>query len=158
MFIHIPGLRVQFIEKISLLRIQWDVNWHQLHEFRGALRAVAQMVGEQRIRQFVIDMNGLPSLSLDDQLWLGTQWLPEVSSHGAELVALVLPTTNMYNQMVVEGLIRASRHFIDYDIQFFSDPVEGLDWLISDYPEQIEKMEGEWNARFGVLSRVAVKV
>ncbi|WP_088841659.1 hypothetical protein [Hymenobacter gelipurpurascens] len=108
------------------------------------MESVAQVIEQNGVRQTLVDMNGLPSLSLDDQFWVASTWLPRVAKGAVQRVALVLPTRNMYNQLVVEGLVRTGRHFMSYDIQFFSSTHEAADWLIGDHPPVLAALLSEW--------------
>lgn len=150
MFTYIPGFRVQFAEDISVLRIQWDISRHNLQGFREGMTAIAQLIKQKSIRLVLTDMNDLPSLGIEEQFWIGTSWLPQLSACRIQHVALVLPANNMYNQMVAEGLIRAGRHFINYDIQFFADAAEGLDWLLQNQVSLVELLDDEWKAEHSV--------
>ncbi|MFD2784733.1 hypothetical protein [Hymenobacter rubripertinctus] len=61
-------------------------------------------------------------------------------------LALVLPAGSHYNYMVVESLLRAGQHFIQYDVQFFNESAGALDWLLHhDAPVQAG-LEREWAA------------
>jgi glutathione S-transferase len=108
------------------------------------MESVAQVIEQKKIQQVIVDMNDLPSLGLDDQFWLATSWLPRMTQCVVQRVALVLPTQNMYNQLVVESLIRTGRHFMPYDIQFFSSTAEAAEWLLGDQPPMLAALHSEW--------------
>lgn len=144
MILTLPAIRAQFFASPSLLRFQWNTTQTTLHGFRKGMESIAQVIEQNNVRQTLVDMNGLPSLTLDDQFWVGSTWLPRVAKGAVERVALVLPTRNMYNQLVVEGLVRTGRHFMRYDIQFFSNTDEAADWLIGDQPPVLAALHSEW--------------
>jgi hypothetical protein len=144
MILTLPAIRAQYLADTSLLRFQWNTTQTGLQSFRKGMESVAQVIEQHGVRQTLVDMNGLPSLTLDDQFWVASTWLPRVAKGAVERVALVLPTRNMYNQLVVEGLVRTGRHFMPYDIQFFSNTVEAADWLIGDQPPALAALHSEW--------------
>ena len=138
-------IRAQFAPELGLLRFQWDADLTGRPRFQRSMSSVAQLVEQGEVTAVVLDLHGLPSLGLDEQLWLAANWLSRVSVRAIEQVALVIPTDNMYNQMVVESLIRAGRHFMHYEIQFFGNAAGALDWLVGEQdPTAQRALEQEW--------------
>lgn len=137
----------QYSPEVAFLRIQWRAGVHSMKHFRVSLNPVALLLEQGDVRDFIIDLHELPPISIDDQLWLATQWIPRVSVPAVQQVGLVLPARDVYNQLVVESLIRTGRHFMHYDIQFFSSPEPALDWLVGQYNPMLEAdLEAEWMA------------
>ncbi|UYZ63709.1 hypothetical protein [Hymenobacter weizhouensis] len=116
---------------------------------------IAQLLEQGAVELVLLDMNKLPSLGLEEQFWVATSWLPTVSVPVLQRVALVLPQTNMYNQMVVESVLRTGQPFIHYDIQFFTDAAGAMDWLVGQVPAQLAALETEWHHYNPVLMQPA---
>jgi len=146
MMLTLPAVRAQYLPELSFLRFQWNPQQRGLEGLREGLTTVVQLLEQGTVRTILLDMNELPSLGLEEQFWLATYWIPHVSVPSLQHVALVLPTKNMYNQMVAESLIRVGRPFIHYDIQFFTDVSSALDWLLSQQPGASAATEAEWQA------------
>ncbi|TGD79602.1 hypothetical protein [Hymenobacter wooponensis] len=144
MILTLPAIRAQFLASPSLLRFQWNTTYTNLQGLRQSLDSLATLIEQKNIRQALVDMNDLPSLGLDDQFWVTTSWLPRIAKGGMQRVALVLPTHNMYNQLVVESMVRAERQIMKYDIQFFSSTAEAADWLVGDQPPVLAALYSEW--------------
>ncbi|MBX0289111.1 hypothetical protein K3G63_01600 [Hymenobacter sp. HSC-4F20] len=137
----------QYSPEVAFLRIQWRAGTHSTTRFRASLNSVACLVEQGDVRDVIIDLHELPPVSIEDQLWLATQWIPRVSVPALGQVGLVLPATDVYNQLVVESLIRTGRHFMHYDIQFFSSLPAALDWLVGQYYPAVEaELQEEWAA------------
>jgi hypothetical protein len=132
MILRLLDIRAQYEPTLQLLRFQWHPTQPGLRHFRASMNRVAQLVEQGTVYTAILDLHQLPNLGLEEQFWLTTSWLPRVSVPAIQQIALVLPTSNMYNQMVVESLIRVSRHFIHYDIQFFANIESALDWSLGD--------------------------
>jgi hypothetical protein len=132
MILRLHDIRAQYEPTLHLLRFQWHPTHPGLLHFRSSMNRVAQLVEQGTVHTVVLDLHQLPNLDLEQQFWLTTNWLPRVSVPAIRQIALVLPDGNMYNQMVVESLIRVSRHFIHYDIQFFANVESALDWALGD--------------------------
>lgn len=156
MLLTLFDIRAQFAPELGLLRFQWDATPTGLFRFQRSMSSVAQLVEQGDISAVLLDLHGLPSLGLDEQLWLAANWLGRVSVRAIERVALVIPTDNMYNQMVVESLIRVGRHFMRYEIQFFSNAAGALDWLVGEQsPAAQLALEQEWHLRAEALPHLA---
>jgi hypothetical protein len=144
MILTLPAIRAQFLASSSLLRFQWNTTSTNLQGFRQSMDCVAQLIEQKNIRQALVDMNDLPSMGLEDQFWVTTSWLPRIAKGAIERVALVLPMHNMYNQLMVESMVRSERHILSYDIQFFSSTAEAADWLLGDQPPALADLHSEW--------------
>ncbi|QJX49033.1 hypothetical protein HMJ29_19825 [Hymenobacter taeanensis] len=155
MILTLPAIRAQFLASPSLLRFQWNTTCTNPQAFRQGMDSVAQLIEQKNIRQALVDMNDLPSMGLDDQAWVATTWLPRVAKGAVQRVALVLPMHNMYNQLVVESLVRTERAFMNYDIQFFSNTAEAADWLLGDEPPMLAALHSEWPYSNTVSSALA---
>ncbi|MBB4603144.1 hypothetical protein HNQ93_003773 [Hymenobacter luteus] len=137
----------QYSPEVAFLRIQWRAGTHSMARFQASLNSVAYLLEQGDVRDFIIDLHELPSISIEDQMWLTTQWIPRVSVPALQQVGLVLPARDVYNQLVVESLIRLGRHFMHYDIQFFPHLPPALDWLVGQYnPVTEAELEAEWAA------------
>lgn len=137
----------QYSPEVAFLRIQWRADTLSMVRFRASLNSVAYLLEQGDIRDLIIDLHELPSISIEDQMWLITQWIPRVSVPALQQVGLVLPARDVYNQLVVESLIRMGQHFMHYDIQFFPHLPPALDWLVGQYNPGVEaELEEEWAA------------
>ena len=92
-------------------------------------------------------MNTFPDISVYDQLWLGSHWMPGTKLP-LERVVLVNHRGRVHNQMAIDSLIGLARPFIAFDIQFFPHALSGLQWL-SDYSERLPALMAEWDALHG---------
>lgn len=146
MILRLHDIQAQYEPALHLLRFQWHPIQPSLHHFRASMNRVAQLVEQGIIHSALLDLHQLPNLDLEQQFWLTTSWLPRVSVPAIRQIALVLPTSNMYNQMVVESLIRVSRHFIHYDIQFFANIESALDWALGDaHAHALSSLQLAWH-------------
>jgi hypothetical protein len=119
---HDPALR--------LLYHRWQ-GQHNMHRFRPAVEYVQGLLRRYAIESWVIDLNGLPNLGLEDQVWLSDEVLPAVAPLlDLRQLALVL-SPNMYNQLAAESILHSGSRQLNFDVQFFSDSIAALDWLIN---------------------------
>ncbi|SNR60656.1 hypothetical protein [Hymenobacter mucosus] len=144
MILTLTNLRTQYDPDLSFVRLQWHSAQPGMAGFQQSLNLVACLVEQGTVHDALIDLHGLPNIGLEDQFWLATNWLPRVSVPAVQRAALVLPPSNSYNQLVVESLIRTGRHFMHYDIQFFTTSIDALDWLFHEKPCTQEHLDTEW--------------
>lgn len=144
MLLVLHDIQAQYAPNFSLLRFQWYRQNQGLGHFRSSMNAVAQLLEQDTVATVLLDLHGLPTLGLDEQFWLAAHWLGRASRPVIRRVALVLPASSHYNQMVVESLLRAGQHFIHYDIQFFNEPDGALDWLLHHNVAAQDALELEW--------------
>ncbi|QIL76743.1 MULTISPECIES: hypothetical protein [Hymenobacter] len=140
----IDCLRVQYDESLCLLRYQW-CGGSSLHSFAQAMNYLAELVQTHQIKRVLVDMNGLPELSMKEQIWVGVSWFPRVAAQSVQHVAVVVPPAATYNQMVVESLLGFSRQITRFDVQFFADPGSALDWLTNS-PIHMLALLAEWQS------------
>lgn len=149
MMLTFHDLQVQYVPAVSLVRFQFFRPPGEIARFRESMNAVAQLADQNSTAEGLIDLHGLPSMGLDEQFWLATHWLPRVSTPSVQHVAFIMPVGSLYNQMVIESLHRAAQHFIGYEVQFFSETVSALDWLLSfQNPAAQAAIEQEWADHF----------
>ena len=97
------------------------------------------------VRHLLLNMNTFPDISVYDQLWLGTHWMPVLVQLPLERVVLVNHHRRLHNQMAIDSLIAMARPFIRFDIQYFPQPASGMHWL-SDHSDRLPALLVEWDA------------
>ena len=136
----VDQLVVQHDPDLRFMRFQWlDATRKRV---RPALRHGRNLVRDYQPIHALVDLRGLPDLSIDDQLWMTGHWFPVVAAQALRQAALVLPTAT-HNQMAVESLLWVSRHLLRFEVQFFTDEVSALDWLL-DSAEVAVALQQEW--------------
>lgn len=147
MILNFYAIQAQYAPELSLLRFQYCQSTAELAVNRKSLNAVAQLIEQNTITEGLIDLRGRPRISPEQQLWVATNWLPRVSVPAIRHVAFIMSSTGLYNQMAIEAMHYAARHFIRYEVQFFSEPASALDWLLSfQDPTAQARLEQEWAA------------
>jgi hypothetical protein len=128
--LHFDSLVLFHDPTLRLLYHRWQ-GQHNMHRFRPAIGYIQTLLREHAIESWVIDLNGLPNMGLEDQIWLSDEVLPAVAPL-ADLrqLALVL-SPNMYNQLAAESILHHGQRHLNFDVQFFTDSVAALEWLIN---------------------------
>ena len=121
-----------------------------MRAFRPAAGQLLRLIGELRVRRAVFDFNTYPDISVYDQVWLGTHWMPGFVKLPVERVVLAINRRRVHNQLALDSLLAMSRPFIRFDIQFFPTVVPGLHWA-SDYSDRMPALLAEWDAVHGPL-------
>ena len=141
-----PELCLQHDAPLELLRVGW--NGKGLDRFReGSLHLVETALRLQPQR-YVFDMNSLPDMLIQDQLWMGLHWLPLLRPLPVKQVVFVIGSHRAYHLAAIEGLLFLARPFIKFDVQFFGDDEAALRW-ITDRSPRLPALLAEWNAAYG---------
>ena len=142
----IPDFSLQFDSELSLLRIEWAAgdDTRSLRESAAKLLALDR---ELAVRNLLLNMNTFPDISVYDQVWLGTHWMPGIVKLPLERVVLVNNRHRIHNQLAIDSMIGLVRPFIKFDIQFFPQAASGMRWL-SDFSPLLPEMMAEWDKVF----------
>ena len=97
------------------------------------------------MQNLLLNMNTFPDISVYDQVWLGTHWMPSIVRLPLVRVVLINNRQRVHNQLAIESLLGLARPFIKFDIQFFPNVSSGMRWL-SDFSPQLPEMLAEWDA------------
>ncbi|MBO2008476.1 hypothetical protein [Hymenobacter negativus] len=116
-----------------------------MRTFRSSAEQLLQLSLQLSVRHLLLNMNTFPDISVYDQVWLGTHWMPEVEHIHLERVVLINNRHRLHNQMAIDALIDIAQPFIRCDIQYFPQPASGLHWL-SDHSERLPALLAEWDA------------
>ncbi|MGY3088438.1 hypothetical protein ACVWYF_001471 [Hymenobacter sp. UYAg731] len=138
---------MQFDEQLSLLRIEWasGADTRTLRQSAGQLLALDRELG---VRNFLLNMNTFPDISVYDQVWLGVSWMPGIMKLPLERVVLVNHRHRVHNQLAIDSLLGMFRSIIKFDIQYFPHPEAGLEWM-TDHSARLPEIQAEWDAVFG---------
>ena len=146
----ISDLSLQYDEPLGLLRVEWT-SGTDMRTFRSSVEQLLQMSQKLNVRRTLLNINTFPDISVYDQVWLGTNWMPEVVRMNIERVVLVIHRRRVHNQLAIDSLIALARPFIKFDIQYFPQAVAGMHWL-NDYSERLPALLAEWDALHGLAA------
>ncbi|WP_426058376.1 hypothetical protein [Hymenobacter sp. B1770] len=138
---------MQYDEALGLLRIEW-ASGQDMRIFRTSAEQVLALARQLQTRYILLDMNSFPDISVYDQVWMGSNWMPELVKLPIERLVLAINRRRVHNQLAVDSLIATARPLIKFDIQFFLTTVPALHWLC-DYSPRLPMLLAEWNAVHG---------
>ncbi len=147
------ALQVQYDADLGFMRFQWrEPAGHYLRavqasgrNLRPALAHGRDLVVAHRPAYVLVDFEGLPPISLADELWMTANWLPQVAQP-LRGVALVLRHEHLHNQMMAESLLGAGRHLLPFQIQVFENVAPALDWLVQGDEATAARLQQEWDS------------
>ena len=148
------SLQAQHDASLRLMRFQWlDPARHYLRSalvhgrnLRPALLHGRDLVIAYKPAHVLIDFDGLPPISLQDELWMSVNWFPQVVAQPLEQVALVLRAEHLHNQMAVETMLWVGRNLLRFQVQVFEDVPVALDWLAGGNAAEARRLQDEWDA------------
>lgn len=140
------NFHLQYNEALSLTRLQWFSDRNGLKYFRQGMEQVAYLMEQNVVQYGIVDLHDMPNISLEDQLWTATSWLPRSATPDLKQAALVFPASSLYNQLAIESVLMIGRIFVNFEVHFFSSIQEALDSLIGQYdPAAQQAFEDEWD-------------
>ncbi|TDN36135.1 hypothetical protein A8B98_09320 [Hymenobacter sp. UV11] len=134
-----------------MMRAAW-VGGRNMRGFREAFSKFQKLLAQFGVGRALLDLNTLPEVSVYDQLWLSTVFMPSLLLLPLQKVVVVLSPKNVYNHQMVEGLLMAVQLLIRFDVQFFAQPDAAMQW-ITDYSPRLPILQQEWNQHCAPTSR-----
>lgn len=145
-----PELHLQYDAPLQLLRSAWTGTGSSA-DLRACATRLLALLRQHQPRQYLMELDGLDDLSIDDQLWLSTDWLPLVEQLPLQRVALLLSDHRIHNKMAIDALVELGSATFPFDVQFFVDPRNALRWLSNDSP-RVPELLAEWDPSFELVS------
>lgn len=138
----VDALHVQHDQARRLLRFQWLDSMNL--RLRAGLVYGRDLVVAHKPAHILVDFNGLPQLTVQEELWMSVNWLPAIAAQPIRMVALVYSDVgHLHNQMAAETLLWLGRHLIGFQYQVFHDVPAALFWLTNS-DEAVEQLQAEW--------------
>ncbi|UOR04451.1 hypothetical protein MUN82_16075 [Hymenobacter aerilatus] len=134
---------IQYTDELRLLRAQWRPG-HSLQHFRQGLSRILELTEKHAVTHLLLDLHDLPDISIMEQAWISLTWFPKMTDQSLQQVALVMPPRSLYNQMVVDSILWMGQALIRFDIQFFSETKDALDWVTGE-SSLLPAIQQEWN-------------
>ena len=143
MLYNLDYMIIQCADEQQLLRTQWRAG-HSIQHFKQGLSRVLELTEQHAVTRVVLDLHDLPDICIMEQAWISLTWFPKMAGQPLQQVALVMPPRSLYNQMVVESILWMGQALIHFDIQFFSEVEDALEWITGDSPLP-SVLQQEWN-------------
>ena len=141
----IPDFRLQHDAPLGLLRLEW-VSEANTATLRSSAEALLDQARQLAIRILLIDMNTVPNISVADELWLGTHWMPGIVQLPLHHLILAIDGTHVHNQLAIDALHDLVQPAIRFESHYFSDAGSALHWLCEG-TGRLPALLAEWHAR-----------
>ena len=146
LFLHIPNFCLHYDQVLSVLRLEW-VAYSDPIQLRTSANALLALLQELAVRHLLLDMNSVPNLPPADQLWLGDHWMPALVALPLERLVLVIDSSQIHNQLVIDMLHSLVQPSIRFESQYFADMEAALDWTTDNSP-RLAALNAEWATRY----------
>ena len=100
----IPDLSLQYDEALGLLRVEW-CSGQDMRTFRASATQLLLLLRQLDVRNMLLEMNTFPDISVYDQVWLGTNWMPVLVKLPLERVVLAIHRRRVHNQLAIDSLL-----------------------------------------------------
>lgn len=127
-----------------MLRVEWAAG-DDTRNLRASALQLLRLDQELGMHNLLLNMNTFPDISVYDQVWLGTNWMPGIVLLPLRRVVLINNRHRIHNQLAIDSLLALVRPFIKFDIQYFPNASSGMRWL-SDFSPRLPEVMAEWDA------------
>lgn len=112
---------------IPCLMVQWH-GYATSTQIRKVAESQLQLMKEHKLTKVLSDNKELKGVSMEDQQWIITEWLPRALRIGYSACATLL-SKDYFNRIVNEDLV--SKVGDQLTIQYFDDVEKAAEWLKS---------------------------
>lgn len=129
MVAHLPGIPwscflVRHEQAHNLLYIEWQP-LVSAAPAREMLLNLLSVIDARHSSRWLVNLHGMPALSLSDQQWLEHHYLPQLAKLPLQYMALILTSYRQH-----QDLLDVTSHFPPpFEVQVFDDSVTALEWL-----------------------------
>ena len=129
MVAHLPAIPwscflVRHEQAHNLLYIEWQP-LVSATPAREMLQSLLSGIDAQRSSGWLVNLHGMPALSLSDQQWLEHHYLPQLARLPLRHMALILTSHRQH-----QDLLDITTHFPPpFEVQVFDDSATALEWL-----------------------------
>ncbi|NVO30418.1 hypothetical protein [Hymenobacter lapidiphilus] len=142
---YIPAFCLQTDAESGMLRVAYRMGTESALR-RPDVTALLALARTHTVRRLLIDMRTVPLLTVYDELWLGTHFMPALLAMPLERLVLIVGSHQTYHQLAIDALHDLVQPSIGFDSQYFDDPETALCWLTDDAP-QVPALLAEWAGR-----------
>ena len=108
----------------NLLYIEWQP-LVSCAPAREMLQQLLTVIDTRHSTRWLVNLHGMPALSLSDQQWLEQHYLPQLTQLPLQHMALILTSPRHH-----EDLLDITARFPPpFEVQVFDDVATGLEWL-----------------------------
>ena len=138
----IPDFYLQYDEFLGLLRLEW-VSGEATQTLRTSATQLLQLTRELKVSTLLLDMNSVPNISVEDELWLGTHWMPGIVQLPLDHLILAIDSSQLHNQLAIDALHDLVQPAIRFESHYFSDATSAMQWL-TEGTGRLAELLAEW--------------
>ncbi|MDO7847024.1 hypothetical protein Q5H92_11695 [Hymenobacter sp. M29] len=139
----IPDFRLQYDEPLGLLRLEW-ISGAVTQTLRRSAAQLLDLVRQLAVRVLLIDMNTVPNISIEDELWLGAHWMTDIVQLPLAHLILAIDSSRIHNQLAIDALHDLVQPSIRFESHYFSDATSAVQWL-SEGTGRLPALLAEWS-------------
>jgi hypothetical protein len=136
---------LQYDDVLGLLRLEW-ISGEGIDTLRASAKELLLLARQLAVRCLLIDMNTVPDILIEDELWLGTHWMPGIVQLPLEHLVLAIDSNRIHNQLAIDALHDLVQPNIRFESHYFSDAASAMHWL-TEGTTRLPALLAEWNGR-----------
>jgi hypothetical protein len=136
---------LQYDDVLGLLRLEW-ISGEGIDTLRASAKELLLLARQLAVRCLLIDMNTVPDILIEDELWLGTHWMPGIVQLPLEYLVLAIDSNRIHNQLAIDALHDLVQPNIRFESHYFSNAASAMHWL-TEGTTRLPALLAEWNGR-----------
>jgi hypothetical protein len=123
--IHVNEPHLVLSSEDGYIKGQWR-GFHSGQKYRQGLEKAIEIIKEQQISNYLVDLTGSKLISLDDQNWTAQDWTPRAYAAGLRKTAIIVP-----KDVLVQMSVQRVDRMLDAPVQtaYFDNEADAVKWL-----------------------------
>jgi hypothetical protein len=141
----IPDFCLQYDELLGLLRLEW-ISSDNTQTLQSSAAQLLLLTRQLQVQILLLDINTIPNISIDDEIWLGMHWMPGIVQLPLQHLVIIIDGSQVHNQLVVDALHDLVQPAIHFESHYFPSPETALEYF-ADGTNRLPLLLAEWQAR-----------
>jgi hypothetical protein len=131
---HEPFLKVSFRAKQNMIILRW-IGYASPENFKRGMTFIADVVIAKKITYWLNDLRKMTAILQPEETWTNEVWFPRLLAGCVVKKMAFLPAADFFNQMSVDRIMDRTIGTRSFQLGYFPDEHEAMNWLMNAVPE-----------------------
>ena len=123
-----PFLSINHSPSQDLIILRWN-GYADAANYRRGLNAALEFVSQHHVKRWLADLRNMHAILSSEVKWTNEDWFPRLIATGALRRMALMPSSDFFNQQSVERIMNYSSGAIQFEVGYFHDEQESMEWL-----------------------------
>lgn len=125
---HGSFLRTTYDRKQNMIVLRWS-GYASPADYRVGLDFALDFVIRNRVRYWLADLHHMTAILRPEEKWTNEVWFPKLIKAAVLEKMAIIPSKDFFNQMSVDRIMEYSAGAIKFQVGYFPNERESLEWL-----------------------------